>query len=279
MNWLSKEEEKKNIFLKDKFWFVIAIVFGVTGLLSPFIPKYILNIHQYPELGNLGDWWGGTSAMFIAIAGIILLVLNYLSQKNELELTRNEFKTQNQTLKIQRFENTFFHLVSLYNKIVALLYYSSEEIQSIMKKNLMINDTAVSGREFFSEAYHWLKSRMYDTPKESYNNEYEAVKDIYNHFFRRNKKYFEHYFNTISEILKYVANSPDINEIQKKFYMGIFKAQLSNYELIFLFYHGISNYSDGIKEILEDFKFLKNIDEGLIFKIEHLKFYNQFTEN
>jgi hypothetical protein len=263
------EENKKSSY---GFWFWVAIILGTVGLFSPLLFKVFLNEHQYDNLSKIGDWWGGTSAAFIALSGIILLVLNYLSQKKELEETRKEFKIQNETLKIQRFENTFFHLISLYNNVVNSLYYDDKT----PKPSFILDNNTASGKDFFSMSYHWLKNWMDPSLKGAYKDEFEFVKATYNSFYREKRNYYEHYFNTISEILNYVAISKDINFDQKKFYINIFKSQLSNFELLFLFYHGISNYNDEIKDPLEKFEMLKNIDISRIFQLEHLKFYNQY---
>ncbi|WP_312176421.1 putative phage abortive infection protein [Chryseobacterium sp.] len=39
-------------------------------------------------------------------------------QRNELEETRDEFVTQNYTLKLQQFENTFFQMLKMYQNIL-----------------------------------------------------------------------------------------------------------------------------------------------------------------
>tara|TARA_R110002051_G_C8612489_1_gene482090 strand:+ start:48 stop:359 length:312 start_codon:yes stop_codon:yes gene_type:complete len=64
--------------------------------------------------GTFGDMFGSINALYsgLALAGIIITILlqrNELKlQREELKETRKEFKTQNETLKIQRFENSFF---------------------------------------------------------------------------------------------------------------------------------------------------------------------------
>ena len=75
--------------------------------------------------GTFGDSFGAINALFsgFAFAGLIYTI--YLQreelglQRDELKMTRielegqkQEFHIQNETLKIQRFENTFFQLLS-----------------------------------------------------------------------------------------------------------------------------------------------------------------------
>src|SRR5690606_20853252 len=78
-----------------------------------------------PNAGTIGDMFGSINALFsgLALAGIILTILlqrNELQlQREELKQTRKEFETQNETLKLQRFENTFFSLLNLHHEIVS----------------------------------------------------------------------------------------------------------------------------------------------------------------
>ncbi len=82
--------------------------------------------------GTFGDQFGAVNALFsgLAFAGLIYTIIlqrrdlelqrNDLKlQREELALTRKEmeeqtaeFEKQNETLRIQRFENTFFNMLS-----------------------------------------------------------------------------------------------------------------------------------------------------------------------
>ena len=91
----------------------------------------------------------------LAFGGLVFAILLQKSelalQRNELELTRREVRgqkeqleAQNRTLRQQRFENTFFSLLNLFNSIV-----NSIEI----KRSRMIGETPntlASGRECFA---------------------------------------------------------------------------------------------------------------------------------
>ena len=88
------------------------------------------------DRGAFGDKFGAVNALFsgLAFAGLIVTLLY---QKEELKLQREElaetrkelnaqrieFHEQNRTLRRQRFENTFFNMLSLQQEIVANLSY------------------------------------------------------------------------------------------------------------------------------------------------------------
>lgn len=72
-----------------------------------------------------GDSFGAVNALISAFAGMIVtFVLQRYElgmQRQELEAQR-EFSTQNETLRLQRFENTFFNMMELQQSIVNDLY-------------------------------------------------------------------------------------------------------------------------------------------------------------
>ena len=90
----------------------------------------------HEERGTFGDMFGAINALFsgFAFAGLIITLFY---QKEELKLQReelketraemarqrSEFEEQNNTLKRQRFENTFFSMLSLQQEITSNLFY------------------------------------------------------------------------------------------------------------------------------------------------------------
>lgn len=102
--------------------------------------------------GAFGDKFGAINALFsgLAFAGIIFTILlqrrDLSLQRQELEETRKEFIQQNETLKKQRFENTFFQLLSLHTEIVGKL-----------KIRVVADQEIYENREFFVGAIKELK--------------------------------------------------------------------------------------------------------------------------
>ena len=83
-------------------------------------------IDCWKHRGQFGDLFGVVNALFsgLAFAGLIITIrqqhldLEYQSQsiaqtKQELENQTREFNEQNETLRIQRFENTFFKMLEV----------------------------------------------------------------------------------------------------------------------------------------------------------------------
>ena len=241
--------------------------------------------------GTFGDMFGSLNALYsgFALAGIIITIL---LQKNELKLqreelkeTRKEFKIQNETLNIQRFENTFFNLLNLHHKIVDEIDY-----RRIKGKNpwgnidylMGTNDEddgetiTITGRDVFKYHYKKLLDELKHTenPKQVYLQHYEKYQSDFGHYFRNLYRIFKlvdtsNFFVSEKEIEKQI--------LERKFsYTSIARAQLSDYELLWLFYNGISeNGIEKFKPLIEKYSLLKNLSENKLANINDLDFYSK----
>lgn len=133
-------EESKNDLWRTLIYAGLA-VFAIWLLSWGFID---LCISECDDRGTFGDKFGAVNALFsgLAFAGLIVTLIYQKEelklQREELKETRNElnaqkleFQEQNKTMKRQRFENTFFNMLSLQQEIVANLsyeYYASSNI-------------------------------------------------------------------------------------------------------------------------------------------------------
>ena len=150
-------------------------------------------------------------------------------QKDELKDTRKEFVQQNETLGLQRFENTFFQMLSLHHEIVDKLEYGT---------------------------FALVKARLYDEMSRSIDiqtNWYDSSKHIstnlnafnkfvfyYNKASKDHKQSLSNYFRNLYHIFKFVHTSPAITDEKRPFYASIARAQLSQDELFLLFYNSMA---------------------------------------
>lgn len=79
---------------------------------------------------------------------------------------------------------------------------------------------------------------------------------------------FDHYFRDLYRIIKFIDESPLITDFEDRYqYTSIVRGQLSRYELLWLFYNGLSVYGrDKFKPLIERYALLKNIREDLLVK-------------
>lgn len=269
-----KKRVVRSMHVPMRLWIMLAII-GVIGIWIAswfFICKYIEGID---ERGMFGDMFGAVNALFsgLAFAGLIVTLLY---QKEELKLQREElaqnreelkgqrveFEEQNKTLKRQRFENTFFNMLSLQQNIVNNLFYIPK---NILIRNGgygdFIDEDKFKGRELFKYMYEnaviIMNGKCYS----------DGVKNVIR--FGGVKKYleisnltcFDHYFRHLYFIYTYLDASKLIDEEQRYEYSCMVSSQLSDYELIFLFYNSISS---DFKCLLEKYSVFNNLRDELL---------------
>ena len=128
-----KEKDNDNSIIKWSILITILII----GL---WIATYFL-LKDQEKRGTLGDMFGVTNALFsgLALGGIIFTILLQKKelgyQRDELRETRKEFVIQNKTLKNQRFENTFFNLLSIHNSIVNSIDFETKKKVENSRRN------------------------------------------------------------------------------------------------------------------------------------------------
>ena len=226
-------EDNKN--LGGIKWFVIASVFvGVITLygLAWLLTDKFISIPEYR--GLFGDKFGAVNALFsgLAFAGLIITLIlqrKELSlQREELEQTRGEFVEQNRTQKRQRFENTYFNLVSLHQHITDNLEYECPDGADPFE---------AKGREVFRKFYI-EKNNFNDTwgikgfLKNKNVEAFLDYKDIYR---------FNHYFHSFDGILSYIDTSDLLENCERYQYVVMLRNTLSDSERSMLFYYYASS--------------------------------------
>lgn len=215
-----------------------------------------------------GDSFGAVNALISAFAFAGVIVSMYLQRKDlemqresidiqreelqqntkELELQRREFEIQNKTMRLQRFENTFFNMLSLQQEIVNGLHYTyllrssglSHATIEERKTNL------ITGREVFEYIFiHYCRSSISEKGNHAY-----FIKEI---------SLFAHYFRHLYRIVKFIDETTLLETKKEKYsYLCILRATLSKYELIHLYYNSIQFTK--FKALIEEYSLLNNID-------------------
>lgn len=269
-------------------WLVIMIfcIFFIYGLSWFFIDKYI----ELNERGPFGDKFGAINALFsgLAFAGVIYTILlqkKELSlQREELQLTRqemkeqtDEFEKQNKTLKLQRFENTFFQMMDLQQQIVNNLEVT-ERIVTVNPRfskfhgqNYQEEDVVHRGRVVFD--------RLFKSQIDKRGDMLYILSSIGLHGYSSSEiiSLFDHYFHHLYTILVFIDQTKAFTEDkidvatekddfnQKYFYAKILRATLSRYELVLLYYNGLSvNGREKLKPLLEKYSMLNNLNIDLL---------------
>lgn len=277
---------------KDRpfLWTSIGVTVLIIGL---WFLTYFLLINKTPnERGTIGDMFGSINALFsgLALAGIILTILlqrrELKLQREELRDTRKEFETQNETLKLQRFENTFFNLLNLHHQIVNAIdyrFYKSKEKEgfsffaSRTEPGEEMEVVVITGRDVFKNRYNSLFEDLSRQP--------DNYEDIYLKHYEESQTDFGHYFRNLYRMIKLVDQTDffyDSSKVTEKEifktkyrYTCIIRAQISDYELLWLFYNCVTeNGIEKFKPYIEQYSFFKNLPKNLLAHTNHIKLYD-----
>ena len=291
----NKEETKSRLWI----WIVVAIigVLAAWGLSWWLINK---NIDCSTERGTFGDMFGAVNALFsgLAFAGLIVTLLYQKEelklQREELRETRNElnaqkleFQEQNKTMKRQRFENTFFNMLSLQQEIIANLsyeYYASPNIRPHNIPEEIFYKGAPKGQLHGRETFEGI----YKHAIIEYNGARHADGNI--KILKQNgyiaypvisvTTRFDHYFRHLYHIYKFVDTSDLIEDSKRYDYACIIRSQLSDYELVMMFYNCLTaNGRDKFKPLIEKYAVFNNLRLELLAKVNDKEEYAQGAYN
>jgi hypothetical protein len=284
------------LILNNRFILLIAlcIIIWLIGICLTYILANTPSLIEEKLLSNsglLGDTAGAINALFsaLAFAGTIYIIIlqkkELLLQHEELEQTREElkkqreeFKEQNETLRRQRFENTFFQMLGLQQKIVESLKYQHEYREEFGKDN---NGRTIrrkikkeeTGRDVF---YFLFEEEDFEIDEDGYDNLRDAINRKGIEFYNKVKylSCFDHYFRHLYRIIKFIDETQLIEQKEKCQYTNMVRATLSEYELLCLFYNCLSQYGyDKFKPLVEKYTLLKNIRFELLVKQEDRVLY------
>ncbi|WP_289039616.1 putative phage abortive infection protein [uncultured Zobellia sp.] len=285
--------------------YTLFIVIFVAWITSMLVLKW--KFSNWTIRGTFGDSFGAINSLFsgLALGGIIYTIFlqkkELTLQRKELKNTRKEFTIQNKTLRLQRFENTFFNLLSLHHQILDSIDFDIQRkkmmdggiktLSRAIENGFEYETITLKGRDVFKERYEKMLSE-FDNEEDlnsNYLKFYESVQTDFGHYFRNLYRIIklvdETEFHTHIELgtspndTKYIDlisySSP--NHDTRYRYTSMIRAQLSDYELLWLFYNCLSeNGIEKFKPYIEKYSLLKNIPKD---KLHNNKVADQYIDS
>ena len=252
------------------------------GVILVFILNALLFFLFKDSCGSFGDQFGAANALFsgLAFAGLIVTILlqrkdlrlqrkDLKMQRKELQITnlqlegqKEQLEEQNKILRIQRFENTFFQMLTQFQEIVNGLTYTYNNRSEIQEKQ---------GREIFYEIFekvpHYPKSKKSPADLYGYTGMRGLLENrgIEEYVKSDTSKCFDHYFRFLYRILKFIQTSPLVTSFEEEYeYTCMLRAMLSRYELVWLYYNGLTYGKDKLKPLIERYAMLNNLRKDLL---------------
>lgn len=268
----------------------------------------LTNDFNTDKISGFGDFIGGIIGSLWSLAGVILFyvalteqridikinrdalnaqvkalnqqIKEFELQRTELGETRKVFVEQGETLRVQRFENTFFQLVNLHHEIIDKLNFDRKNQYSgsieIEKRGVISNAVIdLNGRIVLKNVIDKADGfggliREPNLPTNK-NEAEERLCDAYKEFyFDDYKQLLSHYYRNIYHIFKFIFTTTLIMDDKKQFYASIVRAQLSSDELLLIAYNSIMpnlGYPNFLF-LIEKFDIMQNFDFDLIFDYE-----------
>ena len=235
---------------------------------------YLINFYSYPISKNTNNW-GAFGAYLGGVAGAFLTLLTVVLLIKTLD-------SQNKYAVINQFESSFFELLKLHKEITDRIIGTVH----IRTASSDIKDT-YKGLKFFEKLsekimLHYnnnseIEEFLLDGSKydQSLLNKEEMQKEIdkyYNELYLGKESELGHYFRSLYHLVKFVDGSSIEN---KKRYIDLIQAYLTDAELHCTFYNGIAIYGrERFKPLLDKYSFLENIKpKGKIFERHFELFY------
>jgi hypothetical protein len=278
---MATEPDRENIFKCGiRICIALAVIFVILGFVAGFIgyrpPRADDNFLN--DLGNFGSYLQGTTASFWSLAGLLIIFVAFLAQKQqlmrqEIELKNQEkqFELQQQSIKLQNFENSFFQLLNLHNQNVTQMRISVE-------KNF-VGSNEFDGRGCF-KILHNLLHAVYGSRTDEQKADINFTAEFYLRMFNVYQASLGHYFRTLYHVIKFVDESDalklenaDADKNNRRRYTSLVRAQLSAFELELLFYNGISPYGEKFKPLIEKYGLLENFNTEHLLSPKHESFY------
>lgn len=264
---------------KERKLFICAGCVICAVWLASFVLIYLF-IDDWDVRGQFGDLFGSVNALFsgLAFAGLVITIIQ---QRHDLQLqgeainqSKKDINQQNETMKIERFENTFFKMLEVQQSIVNDLYAADshsewvkqDEPNGTFAKEILTKDE-YHGRNLFYYVFvlcnHKLANQIFPN-KTSASGLSEVIKfrgkacfDDY-----MTTTMFDHYFRHLYTILKFIEENDWLGETKQYQYATFVRATLSRYELVMLYYNGF--FHPKMKKMMEKYCLLNNIRKDLL---------------
>lgn len=236
------------------------------------------------KVGQFGDFVGGVVGTILAFVGVILYYIALTEQRKDIDINRETLLTQvkaldqqieefkAQTEELQETRKVYEEQTNLYReqtnyyqqqvkelkiqtKTSSLQHFNSE-FYSLLNVFINIKNKCESLINNILETLH--KKRQHYKDEEICNNLSWIIKE-YTNLYYDNSKSLSIYFKTLYRLLKMIDDSI-IESDHKQRYAKTLRSQLSENELLIIYYDYYSVLGEKVKILANKYKLLKHLN-------------------
>lgn len=243
-----------------RFWVFISVLL----LCCVFVIYYAWNSawvtlpdNAIAVLGQRGDFFGGFLNPILTFVTFMAFIYTIALQRTELHESRVQFKRsadalslQNEAIRSQNYQASFFQLLSIHNDIVTNISVEDP------------NDGGVKiGRSAFQVIYSKIRKIYRDKRKRFPNAGGErALVYAYGTVYREHQYELGHYMRFLYNAIYLLKDNAESERFIK-----LLRAQISNQELLVLFYNcTASEFGKNFKILAEEYEFFNNMPPHLL---------------
>lgn len=218
------------------------------------------------SLGEFGDFFGGVLNPILTFLTFMGLLITIVIQQTELRESRQELRRsadalseQVSSIKRQNFESTFFNMMNLHGGIVDSIDLSHP------------NGKITKGRDCFVIFYRRIGSFCLpdDSGSDEGRDEIDVLREGYSEFWEDHQLELGHYFRFLYNMLRFIKESGFVDGP----YVRLVRAQLSDQELLVIFYNCIASRHGGtFKLMAEEFSLFDNMPQDRVLSAIHLTY-------
>jgi hypothetical protein len=261
---------------RGRGFFAVIVILFMMGLilLTTFLAFGLNNKDKFKELGEWGDFFGGIANPILTFLTFIGVLLTLVLQRIELSLTRDELsrsadalENQIKRLDHQNFESTFFQMLAIHNTILN----SIDIVNNKTTVRTQGRDCFITFLQILDATYSWKVEEFNKAKRPLTNDEDRAlVETAYNQFWATMQSELGHDFRFFHSMLEFCTQNSS-NPTQ---YIKIACAQLSDQELVLIFYNVIFNSDDTIRNIVRNYGVLSNLPTRKLLRPDHQTWAN-----
>tara|TARA_R110002050_G_scaffold201841_1_gene336963 strand:- start:13901 stop:14803 length:903 start_codon:yes stop_codon:yes gene_type:complete len=265
---------------------IIVIAISLV-LLLPFRSYFSASPVDNELIGQFGDFIGGIAGSLWALAGVIMFYVALHEQRKDFETnreilsaqldefklqqvelaeTRKVFKEQSETLRIQRFENSFFSMINTLNELINTFTFEEGRLDS---------------GKFIKEVYQGRNAiyKIVDLIEDDIKEQMANIQDLENALIYFDTAAIQNFHDRANNALPFIKMLEQIVfiifesslENERKRYVDILKSNLdpAQFSLIGLF---LSSRSEQGSELLTKMRILNFYDSNSFERMFSIKF-------